>query len=293
MNSVIGSSRRWLFVALTVVIAIGLLLALLHAPFGRSSVLRYASSVLAERYGLQLRAERLDYNLLTLDFELADVSLATAEETPFFSAGRVHVDLPWSAVTGPLALSIVEVDHAMLSLIQSADGSWNLPTSNGSEASESETPVAFPAVESFHLSDLGITVQSPEYDLAASEVSLQVDTASQASRVLVGPLHVAQPIALRWRDQQTTIDKLDAQVAFDGESLALEPLELDLPEGHLVVEGRVRSHGGDPITESRVRPWPAERLLDRPRRHASRRRLRRRGSAGQRFRTSRCVPPLD
>ena len=249
MNSVIGSSRRWLFVALTVVIAIGLLLALLHAPFGRSSVLRYASSILAERYGVQLRAERLDYNLLTLDFELTDVSLATAEETPFFGAGRVHVDLPWSAVTGPLALSTLEVDHAMLSLIQSADGSWNLPTSNGDEASESDTPVAFPAVERFHLTGLGINVQSPEYDLAASEISLQVDAASQASRVLVGPLHVAQPIALRWRDQRTTIDQLDAQVAFDEESLALEPLELDLPEGHLVVEGRVLSPFGEPTLD--------------------------------------------
>ena len=247
MNAVTSSIRRWMVVPLVLVIGAGLLLALLHAPFGRRAVMGFAAGLLGDRSGVQLQAERLDYNLLTLDFELTDLSLATSDtETPFFSAGRVHVDLPWSAVTGPLTLTVVEVDAATLSLIQSADGGWNLPSSSEGEASGTAPPFTPPRVERVDLTELGISLQAPDYDVTATAVSLQLATDDESAANLSGPLHVAQPIQIRWRDQRTTLDQFDAQIVFDGESLSFEPLELDLPEGHLVVEGQVLSPLGEP-----------------------------------------------
>ena len=246
----VTSLKRWMFVPLALVIGAGLILALLHAPFGQRAVLRFATGLLSDRSGVQLQAERLDYNLLTLDFQLTDLSVATSDnQTPFFSAGRVRVDLPWSAVTGPLALTVVEVDAATVSLLQSADGGWNLPSSTDSETSDTVSSFALPRVERVDLRELGISLQAPDYDVTATAVGLQLTTADGSAATLSGPLHVAQPIQIRWKDQRTTLDQLDAQVAFDEESLALEPLELDLPEGHLVVEGRVLSPFSEPILD--------------------------------------------
>ena len=237
-------------VPLVLAIGVGLILALLHAPFGRRAVLGFATGLLGERSGVRLQAERLDYNLLTLDFQLTDLSLATSDtETPFFSAGRVRVDLPWSAVTGPLALTLAEVDVATLSLVQSEDGRWNLPASTEDESSGTESRFALPPVGHVDLTELGISLQAPDYDVTATAVSLQLATADESEANLLGPLHVAQPIQIRWKDQRTTIDQLDAQIAFDGESLALEPLELDLPEGHLVVEGRALTLFSEPALD--------------------------------------------
>ena len=246
----IVTRRRSLLVVLAIVVGGGLLLALLHTPFGRRSILEFASDLLDDRYDVQLRAERLDYNLLALDFELTDLLLATSDtDAPFFSAGRVHVDLPWSAVTGPLVLTAVDVDGAMLSLIQSTDGGWNLPSSIDDEASGTETPLALPPVERVDLSDLDVSVQALDYDVAAEAVSVHLATGGASSATLAGPLNVAQPIQIRWRDQRTTIDRLNAQLAFDGENLDLEPLELELPEGHLRVEGRASSLFGEPTLD--------------------------------------------
>ena len=242
--------RRSLLVVLAIAVGAGLFLALLHTPFGRGSVLELASDLIDDRYHVQLQAERLDYNLLTLDFELTNLSLATSETyTPFFSAGRVHVDLPWSAVTGRLMLTAVDVDGAMLSLIQSTDGGWNLPTSRGDEDGGTEAPLALPPIERVDLTDLGVSVQATDYDVAAEAVSVHLATGGASSAALVGPLNVAQPIQIRWRDQRTSIDQLDAQLAFDGGNLDLEPLELDLPEGHLRVEGRASSLFREPTLD--------------------------------------------
>ena len=242
--------RRWLVVALALVIGAGLLLAVLHTPPARRSVLAFASGTLDDQYDVQLQAERLDYNLLTLNFELTGLSLATSgADTPFFSAGRVDVDLPWSAVTGPLMLTVVEVDQATLQLLQSADGQWNLPTSGEGEVSDTETAFALPPVGRVDLTNFGISVQAPDYDISATGVSLQLAAAGESSAALSGPLQVAQPVDIRWRDQRTTLDQLDAHLAFDGENLDLQPLEAQLPEGRLVIEGRALSLFSEPTLD--------------------------------------------
>ena len=253
--------RPWLVVALALVVGVSLLLVLLHSPPGRRSVLAYASGILDDRSGIQLQAQRLDYNLLTLDFELTGMSLAASEaETPFLAAARVHVDLPWSAVTGPVTLTVVEVDDATLSLVKSADGRWNLPASSEGEAGGTETPFALPPVGRLDLTDLGISVQAADYDVTATAVSLQLATASESSAALSGPLHVAQPIQIRWRDGRTTLDQLDAQIEFDGERLTFEPLEMELPEGQLFMEGRALSLFTEPTLDLTYR---AEVVLGR------------------------------
>ena len=242
--------RRWLVVALVLVVGAGVLLAFLHAPPGRRFVLAFASRILDDRYDVQLQAARLDYNLFTLNFELTDPSLSTADEvdSPFFTASRVHVDLPWSAAIGSFALTLVETDRPTISLAQSPDGRWNLPRGGG-EPGGTSAPFVLPPVRNLSLTDLGINVRAADYDLSATAVGLQLATDSESSSPLAGPLHIGQPIRIRWGDQQTSIDQLDAQLVFDGENLDLERLALELPEGNLVVQGRASSLFGEPTLD--------------------------------------------
>ena len=51
-------------VALTAISVAAVLLV--HAPFVRRAVLRYAVSLVEQQYGVRLEAERLDYNLATM-----------------------------------------------------------------------------------------------------------------------------------------------------------------------------------------------------------------------------------
>ena len=247
MEAVTGSRRRWLFGTLVLVVGGAVLLALLHAPFSRRSAMGLVSELLSDRYGIRMQAAQLDYNLLTLDFELTELALSDRTEAPFLAADRVHINLPWSAVAGSLTITLIEVDSSTLSLIQSSEGQWNLPESDTDPPGTSSAFV-LPQIERLTLTDLGITVLSPGYDIAAAGVTLELET-NDASASLGGPLRAGQPVQIRWGDHQTTIDTLDGRVAFDGESLDLESFEVAMPEGQLQLEGRVRSVFSEPTLE--------------------------------------------
>ena len=247
MEAVTGSRRRWLVG--TLVLGVGaVLLALLHAPFSRRAVMELASDFLDSRYGVRIDTGELDYNLFTLDFELAELSLVRGTDTPFLRADRVHVDLPWSAVTGSLSFTAVEVDSTTLSLSQSAEGQWNLPASDSTEPGTS-SPFVLPRIERLALTNVGISAMAPEFEVVVADLSLVLSSGAQSSNQLGGPLRVAQPIQIRRGDQRTTINALSAEVTLDSESLDLESFELAMPEGNLVVAGRILSPFAEPTLE--------------------------------------------
>ena len=258
MKSVANSSRRWIFATLVPVIGCAAVLALIQAPFARRAVMELAVEYLDSSYGVRLDADSLDYNLLTLDFEFTELTLASGTDVPFLDADRVRVNLPWLAVTGSLSLTEVEVDSPTLSLIQSAEGRWNLPASDATDTGTA-SPFVLPAIDRLGLTNAGINVVTLEYELTATDVSLELASAAETAGTLGGSLRAVQPIQIRWGDQRTTIDSLKSEVAIDDQGLTLESFALAMPEGALVVEGRVLSPFSEPSLDL---TYTADVMLD-------------------------------
>src|SRR5438876_944613 len=111
-RGVIWRARRrpWLTAIVAFAVLVLVALATLHTPAIRARALTSLLSRL-ERSGIVARVSRLDYNLLRLDFQLFDLTLATpnARAQPFFSAKRVHVVLGRSTLLGHLYLNEIEL----------------------------------------------------------------------------------------------------------------------------------------------------------------------------------------
>ncbi|HEY7605831.1 MAG TPA: hypothetical protein VID07_03510, partial [Actinomycetes bacterium] len=109
-------------------LAFALLVA--HTPMVRARALVWVIGQLETRYGLVLSAERLSYNLVTGTAGLDGVRLAARNGygQPFFTARRVHVNLPIAAYLGTFTLGEIAVEGGQVTLHRSADGVSNLPT---------------------------------------------------------------------------------------------------------------------------------------------------------------------
>ena len=84
------------------------------------------------RSGIVAHADRLDYNLATLDVRLHRVTLATstALETPFLTADSVHAALGWGILLGRINITLFEVAHPRIVLVRNARGMANWPASD-------------------------------------------------------------------------------------------------------------------------------------------------------------------
>ena len=100
MNSVTVPARRWLIATLMLVMGTGLLLALIHTPIVRARLLTYVARTLDDSFHIHLEADRLDFNLLTLDFELEQVSL------PECGPGGLEGPLDAGDLVGPEVVSL-------------------------------------------------------------------------------------------------------------------------------------------------------------------------------------------
>ncbi len=96
-------SRAVRLLAGVTVVLLATLLAL-TTPWARSMLLDQASAWASSRFGVNIRAARLDYRLTSLSLTLEDVAIAdrAAAGQPFFRAERVEIDLAASALRGRL-----------------------------------------------------------------------------------------------------------------------------------------------------------------------------------------------
>ena len=80
------------------------------------------------RAGVVAHADRLDYNLATLDVRLHRVTLATSAvpETPFLTADDVHATLGWGILLGRINVTLLEVAHPRIVLVRNARGRGEL-----------------------------------------------------------------------------------------------------------------------------------------------------------------------
>ncbi|MBD3413901.1 MAG: BamA/TamA family outer membrane protein [Candidatus Aminicenantes bacterium] len=174
------------------------LFAFLHTGFVKSRVLRYASKYMEETQNIRLSAGFLSYNLLQLRFIIKDVSLRTIdktepEQTPFFEAQKVKIDIPLKLVLrNKLSFNEITVTHPRFCFVIHQDSSSNLPFGRSFSKNESSGH-SFPEIRvkklllenayvdfrdwkkdmSFQLSQLGVGISW--IDDSQHEMSLNIE----------------------------------------------------------------------------------------------------------------------
>ena len=264
--------RRWhRFARLTRVVAGGLavtlalLAGLAHAPFVRARVL-VAALALLEDSGIRASADRLDYNLFTLTGGLEAVTLTAAgSDTPFFAADAIRLDLPWSVVSGTLAIQSLELDRPRVAVIRQEDGSLNLPEMVEAEDTEvASAPIGPVRIDRLVVRELDARYGDASLPLSVDGRAVTLDLNRVPGGDVMGRLSMSDGVMLSLGDRQTTMTTLDGGVTFDGTSVSVEMLTLEAPEARIQLDGLVTLLAGDQrvdmryqgrVDAERLAPW--------------------------------------
>ena len=207
------------------------LAVIIHSPSFRAFVLRHAIRTVQDRYGIQIAASRLDYNLVSLRLSLSDIHIsASGDPTAFFEADRVDVALARSALVGNVAFREVAAARAHVNIVRRADGSTNLPRSSGSDSE----PAAL-RVEHFIASSARIEVhdQPTNLDVAVPDLSIELKTTG-------GQLAIGAPARIAYAGNATELSRLSGRASFDGRDIHLDGLQATATEGAAEVNGVLR-----------------------------------------------------
>ena len=237
-------AHRWRTVSGAIVAMLVVIAGVLHTPWARASVARFAVSRL-EGVGLHAELDRLDYNLFTLRFDL-DRLVLTAQDSvaPFLELDALHLDLPWSVVGGTLAVQSLEVDHPRLTIVRDEDGSLNLPETAEAQTPETEAaPIETIRIDRFVVSGLDVGYADEIAGLSVDGRGVSVDLDRVNEGVIAGRLAMSDGVTIHIGDRETTIDTLEGQLAFDGATLAIESLSLEVPEMRVRLDGTLNVLG--------------------------------------------------
>ena len=184
-------------------VGLGLLLALAHAPPVRARVLTRVLGALGT-YGIQGRAARLDYNLLTLDVRVYDVALATTDRLnePFFTADEIEADLGWPILWGYWSVQAIEIQHPRIVYTRSTTGASSWPTFGGTAAQVSS---AHRAIGRFVLRDLELAWRDDVLDAAFDLRGASIDL-TPVGETIAGPLTL-DAARFRWGSRSTTVER--------------------------------------------------------------------------------------
>jgi outer membrane protein assembly factor BamA len=234
------------------VCAVGLVLLgfLIHSSPVRRMALGRAVAALDGAAGVTLRADTLSYNLLRLRATLTGVRAASREapDAPFFTADRVEVTLPSSALFGGLSIDRLAIDNARITILRRADGTTNLP-SGGTDGGEAQ---ALP-IGQLDVPRLAVSVTDESSDASLVLPALVVRLGPPATSALrasasreggthdgtpaAGTVRLAQPGRIRRGQVETAVTALGGGVSFDGRTVSLTGLAITTREIDLVLGG--------------------------------------------------------
>jgi outer membrane protein assembly factor BamA/autotransporter translocation and assembly factor TamB len=225
---------------LPILAGLGVLLAALHLPVVRRAGLGMALRRVEAASGLLARAERLDYNLLGLDFRVRGLVLAAPGRDPLIQIKEARVHLGASTIWGQIDVRRVEAEGVSMRLVRDASGAWNLPPSSAPAGASGPLSIR---LGSAVVRDASVHVEDEVADarLRAENLSLDLEGAGATTK---GTAVAAAPVEWTMGGRQGRLEVAPMKVAFDGRDLAVESLRVTGPEGMLEVGGRLRSVTG-------------------------------------------------
>ncbi len=240
--------RRLLLVIAGLIVFGLLLVAAAHLPVVRARVMSWAAARLAASAGLEVTADRLDYNLLTLSATARGVTVAALDrkDAPLFQADAVHATLPRSVLGGVLAFRTLELERPRIHIVRDAKGNFNLPvTGSGSRGRFGKL-----RIDRLLLRDLTFDYDDLARDVSIGMDALSLDMEPDGQGAIAGVLARTARLTVRLGTSRTTM-ALGGGVRFDGESVDLNELSATGPEGVLRLNGRIASVLGEPTLDLR------------------------------------------
>ena len=114
--------RRLVIVCFTFLLLVLIGVLAVHTPPVRSYALGFVIRAALNR-GVQIEANRLDYNLATRHVRLANVKVSAAGDSrPFFTADSVEAAASYRVFFGEVAIDNVTVTNGAVSIVRRADG---------------------------------------------------------------------------------------------------------------------------------------------------------------------------
>jgi outer membrane protein assembly factor BamA len=231
----------FVFLALSLLGAVGALI--IHAPPARSLALRYAVRMALDQ-GIQIEAQRLDYNLATRHVRLVNVRLsAVGDSQPFLTAAEVAATASVRVFLGEVAFEDVNVVNGAVHVVRRADGTTNLPLSPGAGGGGDPAPLPVARVSAPKLS---IDYRDEPADVTVRVPALTVDLSSR------GRLALDVPAEVRVGSTSTRIETFEGAAAFDGRDLRLANLRLATPELGAGIDGLLALIRREPSVDVRV-----------------------------------------
>jgi outer membrane protein insertion porin family len=214
----------------------------LSTTWAKSFVLERASAWAGSRFGVDVRATRLDYSLTALSFRLEEVSIAdrTAAGQPFFRAAQVEIDLAASALGGRLDVDRIHLRRPSIVL----DSTTRPRRPAGTPDSPPRPrPAPFPLFEIGTLEIEGLDLVAGDENGTRVAVRQMTSTLrGSGPQRLEGELaaHAGVDVTFGTDVIRVAFDRADARVVLDGgKRLLTGSLTASSPVSELRAEGDV------------------------------------------------------
>ncbi len=209
-----------------------------HAPPVRALVLRRVVETLRTSYGIDVRAESLSYNLLTLSAELRGIQLAAVltPAEPFVAADALAMSFGVRTLIGDISVKQLSIASPRIDIRRRGDGTDNLPrVSSGQPNTENFT------LPPIRVDDLDVSFQHASISAAMRGAALQLASAEPGRMSAV--LKTQHGMTVIVGDRKIDLDAVAVMVDLEREQLELRELTVSRPGGVLHASGSIALRG--------------------------------------------------
>jgi outer membrane protein assembly factor BamA len=215
-----------------------LVLLAAHTLPGRALVLRRVVEALRTSYGIELSAESLSYNLLTLSAELRGIRVAAVHTPaePFAAADALALSFGARTLFGDVAVTRLSIASPRIDIRRRGDGTDNLPrVSSGQPNSAS---LALPPIR---VDGLDVSFQQASTSLAMRGAALQL-TSAQSGRI-AATVKAQHGLTVTVGGRTIDLDAAAVTVDLERERLGLRELTASRRGGTLHASGSITLRG--------------------------------------------------
>jgi outer membrane protein assembly factor BamA len=211
-----------------------LALATVHAAPVRALVLRRIAALVRTSYGIDVRAESLSYNLLTLSAELRAVELASvdAPAEPFASATALRLTFGVRTLIGDADLQRLSLAAPRIDIRRHGDGTDNLPRASGAPSTRAAVVLPPLAVD-----DLDVSFQQPPISIAIRGARAQL-TSAESGRFSAA-VNAERGLAMTVGQRTIDVDTIAGAFEVDTGQLHIRELTASRPGTRLRANGSI------------------------------------------------------